>query len=161
MIAEGSVYEAERHRQALGDITPITKDDLWARAAEDMSKKPYKSLATDLLNAARQNREDTVDTFIACSHAIEWAQITNPKVGREAVERIRAEAVNAALARHLTALDHAVEQNANALRDTLQAHETIEHLRALLAEAKAAKRQIDVAAGNRPAAGASAAGSGI
>jgi hypothetical protein len=161
VIAEGSLYEAERHRQALGDITPITKDDLWARAAEDMSKKPYKSLATDLLNAARQNREDTVDTFIACSHAIEWAQITNPEVGREAVKRIRAEAVNAALARHLTALDHAVEQNANALRDTLQAHEAIEHLHALRAEAKSAKRQIDFAAENRQAAGASAAGSGI
>ena len=161
VIAEAAVYEAERHGQALGDITPITKDDLWARAAEDMSKKPYKSLATDLLNAARQNREDTVDTFIACSHAMEWAQITNPDVGREAVKRIRAEAVNEALARHLTALDHAAEQNASALRDTLKAHEAIEHLRALRAEAKAAKRQIDNAAENRQAAGASAAGPSI
>ena len=45
VISEAALYEAVRHRQALGDITPITKDDLWARAAEDMSKKPYKPLA--------------------------------------------------------------------------------------------------------------------
>jgi hypothetical protein len=53
----------------------------------------------------------------------------------------------------LTALDHAVEQNASALRDTLQAHEAMEHLRALQAEAKAAKRQIDVAARHGPTTG--------
>ena len=92
---------------------------------------------------------------------MEWAQITNPDVGREAVKRIRAEAVNEALGRHLTALDHAAEQNASTLRDTLQAHEAMEHLRALRAEAKAAKRQIDIAAENRQAAGASAAGPSI
>ena len=33
-------YGTERYRQALGDITPITPDDLWARAAEDTSRKP-------------------------------------------------------------------------------------------------------------------------
>ena len=161
VIAEAAVYEAERHKQALGDITPITRDDLWARVAEDMSKKPYKSLATDLLNAARQNREDTVDTFIACSHAIEWAQVQNPEFGQAAVKRIRAEAVNEALGRHLTALDHAADQNAGALRDTFQAREAIEHLRALTAEAKAAKRSIDAAAASGPAPGTRSAGPGF
>ena len=161
VIAEAAVYEAERHKQALGDITPITRDDLWARVAEDMSKKPYKSLATDLLNAARQNREDTVDTFIACSHAIEWAQVRNPEFGQAAVKRIRAEAVNEALGRHLTALDHAADQNAGALRDTFQAREAIEHLRALTAEAKAAKRSIDAAAASGPAPGTRSAGPGF
>jgi hypothetical protein len=33
-------YETERYRQALGDITPITRGDLWARVADDMSRKP-------------------------------------------------------------------------------------------------------------------------
>ena len=126
-----------------------------------MSKKPYKSLATDLLNAARQNREDAVDTFIACSHAIEWAQVQNPDFGREAVKRIRAEAVNEALGRHLTALDHAADQNAGALRDTFQAREAIEHLRALTAEAKAAKQSIDAAAASGPAPGTRSAGPGF
>ena len=161
VIAEAAVHEAERHRQALGDITPITRDDLWARAAEDMSRKPYKSLAGDLLNAARQNREDAVDIFIACSHAIETARMDDPDAGRKAVKRLRAQAVNEALSHHLSALDRAVEENASALRDTLQAHEAMEHLWALRAEAKAARRKIDAAAANGQAAGPSAAGSGI
>lgn len=48
VISEGALFEAERHRKALGDITPITKEDLWARAASDMSQKPYKALGIDL-----------------------------------------------------------------------------------------------------------------
>ena len=153
VISEAALYEAERHRQALGDITPITKDDLWARAAEDMSKKPYKSLATDLLNAARQNRADAVDIFIASHHAIETAQIDNPDFGRDAVKRFRAQAVNEGLARHMSALDHAMEQNAAELHDVFQARETREHLRALRAEAAATKRRIDAVSDNatRPA----------
>jgi hypothetical protein len=99
-----------------------------------------------------------VDTFIACSHAIETAQMDDPEVGRKAMKRIRAQAVNEALSRHMTALDHAVEQNAGALRDTLQAHEAREHLRALHAEANAAKRQIDTA--SEPPATPSAGSSG-
>jgi hypothetical protein len=161
VIAEAAVHEAERHKQALGDITPITRDDLWARVAEDMSKKPYKSLATDLLDAARENREEALDTFLACSHAIAWAQAQNPDSGREAVKRIRAEAVNAALGRHLTALDHAADQNAGMLRETLQAQEAMQHLRSLAAEAKAAKRSIDIAAESRPSPGPRSAGPGI
>jgi hypothetical protein len=153
VISEAALYEAERHRQALGDITPITKDDLWARAAEDMSKKPYKPLATDLLNAARQNRADAVDIFIASNHAIETAQMDNPDFGRDAMKRFRAQAVNEGLARHMSALDHAMEQNAAELRDAFQARETMEHLRALRAEAAATKRRIDAISddGTRPA----------
>jgi hypothetical protein len=30
--SEGALLEAERHRQALGDVTPVTKEDLWARS---------------------------------------------------------------------------------------------------------------------------------
>jgi hypothetical protein len=37
LISEGALHEAERHRQAVGDATPITQDTLWARAAADMS----------------------------------------------------------------------------------------------------------------------------
>ena len=148
VISEGALYESERHRQALGDITPVTEQDLWKRAAEDMSRKLYKPLASDMLDAARQNRADAIDTFIGCSHAIETAQLANPEVGRDAAKRVRAKAVNDSLARHLTALDNAVEQNAAALRDTWQAREAATHLRALHAEAVAAKRGIDTAEGD-------------
>ena len=149
VISEAAVYEAERNRQALGDITPITKDDLWARVAEDMSAKPYKSLATDLLNAARQDREQAVDTFIACNHAIETAQLDNPDFGRDALRRLRAKAVNEHLSRHLAGLDHAIKLNAAEMRDAMQAFEADQHLRALRAEAGSAHDGIAEAARTR------------
>ncbi|MEO8713915.1 MAG: MobF family relaxase, partial [Acetobacteraceae bacterium] len=68
MISEGALYEAEKHRQALGESTPITREDLWARAAEDMAEKPYKGLGIDLLGAALRDRDQAIDTFIAASH---------------------------------------------------------------------------------------------
>src|ERR1700740_3670757 len=74
IISEAAVYETERYRQALGDITPITPDDLWASVAEDMSRKPYKALGIALLAAAQRDREQAVDTFIACHYALETAQ---------------------------------------------------------------------------------------
>ena len=150
VISEAAVYEAERRRQALGDITPITKQHLWTRATEDMSQKPYKSLGIDLLNAARSDREKAVDAFIDCHHAIETAQNNNPGAGHDAVKRYRALAVNESLTRHLLGLDHAIQDNAALLRDTAQARETAEHLRALRAEAATARKQIDAAAAATP-----------
>jgi hypothetical protein len=145
VISEAAVYEAERHRQALGDITPITSDDLWARAAEDMSEKPYKGLGIDLLDAARTDREKAVDAFIATNHAMETAQLDNPNWGREALARLQALALNESLGRHLAGLDHALQQNAAELQDTIRAREAADHLRFLRAEAIAAKRAIDQA----------------
>ena len=145
MIAEGAVYESERRRQALGDITPITKDDLWARVAEDMAHKPYKALGIDLLNAGRWDREQAVDAFIDCHHTMEAAQMRHPEAGRDAVKRFRALAVNESLGRHLTGLEHALQENAALLRETAQAHETAQHLEALKVEATVAKRFIDAA----------------
>lgn len=143
MISEAAVYEAERRRQALGDITPITKEHLWTRAAEDMSQKPYKALGIDLLNAARSDREQAVDAFIDCHHAIETAQQSNAAAGSDTVKRYRAEAVNESLARHLTGLDYALQENAALLRETVQSREAAVHLRALRAEAATAKKEID------------------
>ena len=142
VVSEGAVYEAERHRQALGDVTPITRDDLWARIAEDMARKPYKSLGSDLMTAARHDREAAIDAFIACHHAMETAQLDDPEVGRKIVQRIRAQAVNDSLGRHLVALDHALQENAALLRDTAQAREAAQHLRGLQAEAAKAKAEM-------------------
>ena len=149
VVSEGAVYEAERHRQALGDITPITRDDLWARIAEDMSRKPYKSLGSDLVAAARRDREAAIDTFIACHHAMEKAQLDDPDVGPKTVQRIRAQAVNDRLGRHLVALDHALQENAALLRDAASASEAEAHLRALQAEAARARHDL-VPDGPRP-----------
>jgi len=45
VISEAAIHEAERHRQALGEITPITTDSLWAHAAEEvLSRVVWKQL---------------------------------------------------------------------------------------------------------------------
>jgi len=161
VISEGALYEAERHRQALGDITPITHENLWARAAEDMSRKPYKALGIDLLAAARQDWENAVDAFITCHHIMETAQIEDPAFGRKSLRRLRSKAINASLGRHLAALDQAIEENGAIIRDMTREPEASDHLRALRADAAAAaaQRQIGVtiesASGSRPSGGPS------
>ena len=151
IISEGASLRGRRHRQALGDITPITREDLWARAAADMSEKPYKALGIDLLAAALRDREQAVDTFIASHHVMESAQLDDPDAGPTAFRR-RAAAVNENLARHLQALDQAIAENAALVRDTLREREATDHLRALRAEAQAAAGQIEDA-GAKPSSG--------
>jgi len=152
VISEAAVYEAEKHRQALGDETPITKDDLWARVAQDMSEKPYKALGIDLLfNADRldpsmQDWNRMIDAFIATNHLLETAQRDDPRLGVKAAQRIRAAAVNDYLARHLPALDAAIKENGEILGETLRAHEVAAHRRTLRPEPKPGKSQLNTAA---------------
>ena len=136
------MHEAERHRQAVGDATPITQDTLWARAAADMSEKPYKALGIDLLNAARHDRKRAIDTFIKTHHAMEAATLADPNWGVKARERTRTLAVNEQLARHLPSLDAAIQENDRVLGETLQAGVVRQHLRAMRVEAEVARRQL-------------------
>lgn len=158
VISEAAVMEAERHRQALGDITPITTEDLWDRVAADMSEKPYKALGIDLLASARRDRERAVDAFIADHHALETAELADPDFGRKAVERVHAKAIEARLGRHLEALDHALQENAAVIRDIGRDREVAEHLRALRAEAAETARQMKEAAHDPSGAGPSPGG---
>ncbi|MDR3561964.1 MAG: hypothetical protein P4N59_11095, partial [Negativicutes bacterium] len=137
VISEGALLEAERHRQALGDITPIIKEDLWTRAAADMSQKPYKALGIDLKAAALHDRERAIDTFIACHQIMERAQFADPGVGPKALQRLQAAAVNENLSRHIKALNHAMEENATLLADTMHGAEAARHLRRMRGEATA------------------------
>jgi hypothetical protein len=140
VISAGALLEAERHRRALGDITPITNEDLWARAASDMSKKPYKALGIDLKAAALQDRERAIDTFMACHQIMERAQHADPEAGPKALERLRAAAVSEHLGRHIEALSHAMQVNSSLLADTVQGVEAARHLRATQDEAAMAER---------------------
>jgi hypothetical protein len=138
VISEGALLEAERHRQALGDVTPITKEDLWARAAADMSRKPYKGLGMDLHAAALRDRERARDTFIECHQIMERAQLADPQAGTKALRRLQAAAVNEHLGRHIKALTNAMNENSALLAETLQGLEASRHLRAMRREATAA-----------------------
>ncbi len=161
VVAEGAVLEAERRRQALGDITPITEATLWKRVAEDMSQKPYKALGMDLLDEARRDRERAVDAFIGSHHGIEAAQLRDADAGAEVVKHYRAQAVNESLGRHLAGLDHALQENGALLRETVQAREAADHLRALRAEAAVDKQRIEAAAAARPRSPSPSPGPGI
>jgi len=140
VISEGALLEAERHRQALGDITPITKADLWARAAADMSQKPYKALGIDLKAAALHDRERAIDTFIACHQIMERAQLADQDAGPKALQRLQAAAVTDNLSRHIKALTHAMEENTTLLADTMRGVDAVRHLRATRNEAAAAAK---------------------
>ncbi len=159
VISEGALLEAERYRQALGDVTPITKEDLWARAATDMSRKPYKGLGIDLKAAALLDRERAIDTFIGCHQIMERARLSDPEAGPKALKRLQAAAVNEHLSRHIKALTHAMEENITLLADTMQGVEAVRHLRATRNEAAAAAKILKTAgadaAPNSPSSGPS------
>lgn len=146
VISEGALMEAERHRQALGDVTPITRERLWERAAEDMSEKPYKALGIDLLGQALRDREAAIDTFIECNQVMESASQADPDAGPKAFRRLRAAAVNDALGRHLNALDTAVAANTALARDTAKGAEAAAHLAELRDRARVAADQLERAA---------------
>jgi hypothetical protein len=140
VISEGALLEAERNRQALGDITPITKEDLWTRAAADMSKKPYKALGIDLKAAALHDRERAIDNFIACHQMMEGAQLVDPDAGPKALQRLQAAAINENLSRHIKALTHAMGENDILLAETMRGAEAALHLRRMQSEATAAAK---------------------
>jgi hypothetical protein len=78
------------------------------------------SLPSDLLAAARRDRERAVDTFIACQRALYTVQLYNPNFGRDAVKRLRALAINKTLPRHLAALDRVVAENGELTGDIVR-----------------------------------------
>ena len=133
MISQGALFEAERRRQALGDNTPITHERLWARAAEDLSYKPYKALGIDLLAASQRDREKARDTFVQLNHWIEDAMHHDPATAIKVADKVRAEAVDASLGRQRHAFDAAIKENAGLIADVRQQQEANRHLRELAA----------------------------
>ncbi len=49
IISEAAVREAELAARPIGEDQPVSHEELWRRVADDMSAKPRKALATDLL----------------------------------------------------------------------------------------------------------------
>ena len=144
MISEGALHEAVRHRQALGESTPITTAALWRRAAEEMSQKPYKGLGIDLLGASMRDREHAVDIFIAGSQRLESAVLDDAQAGSKAIDRFRAAAASAGLARQIDGLTHAMAENERLARDVGQLSERNAHLRQLHADAAEAARLLQL-----------------
>jgi hypothetical protein len=89
---------------------------------------------------------------------LETAQLDNPNLRRGALQRLRARAINATLSRHLVALDRAVAENSELIPDIQREQEAAGHLRALRDTAATAKREMDAATEDRPAAQSSRPG---
>ncbi len=59
VVADGRERTEIIGRRALGNVAPITEDDVWANVARNLSRQPEKELATDLLDRAREMRTGT------------------------------------------------------------------------------------------------------
>jgi hypothetical protein len=75
VVADGRERTEIIGRRALGNVAPITEDDVWANVARNLSRQPEKELATDLLDRAREMRTGTVRSL---------ATAFQPKQQREA-----------------------------------------------------------------------------
>jgi hypothetical protein len=115
MISEVAVHESVKMRRALGDQRPIAVADLWAQVAEDMSRKPYKSLGIDLLDAALASHDKVVRHFIAADHRVLSQELAGRKHGAEFRGRRRSAALGKILIQQTRALEQSIARNEEAL----------------------------------------------
>lgn len=124
MISEAAVHEAERRSRALGDAKPFEARDLWKRIAADMSHKPYKSLALDLVEACKRMRERAIDSFLEQGRAFHRASGNGKDSGRAARERVRSKLAGEQLAPHIGKLHEEADRNAALMRETQESIDT-------------------------------------
>jgi hypothetical protein len=74
LISKAAVHAAVQRSRALGDVTPMTEEDLWKRVAQDASAKPYKALALDLADKASRRHDEAVEAGLSAHNRIERAQ---------------------------------------------------------------------------------------
>jgi energy-coupling factor transporter ATP-binding protein EcfA2 len=152
MISEAAVHEAVKTARPLGDQAPITAKNLWDKVAADMSEKPYKALAMDLLNALRRDHEKAVDGFIRADHRLQTQMGAGRQHGREIRARLRTDIVRRTLAGQIEAFNEAIIRNSEAVMDV--ADHVLSHLAALRDGMEQARRRIDRAAAAREEVGA-------
>jgi hypothetical protein len=83
LISKAAVHAAVQRSRSLGDVTPMTEDDLWTQVAKDASEKPYKALALNLVDKGRRQHEKAVETGLSNHKRIEVAEEERPHVGGE------------------------------------------------------------------------------
>lgn len=151
MISEASVFEAVRQRKAIGDITPVSTEELWTHVATAMAAKPYKALGMDLARAAQHDQERAVERLIRVGHLQESLAATGRDRGRELRMRVQAELVRKQIPKHIEALDAAIAGGLHERAALASSREA--HLRDARVEADRARRAIEAAfrrSGPRP-----------
>ncbi len=69
--------------RALGDVTPVTEDDLWKEVAKNASEKPYKALALDIAGKARRQHDRAVEIGLTNHNRIEKVAEERPHLRGE------------------------------------------------------------------------------
>jgi hypothetical protein len=149
MISDEATFDAVRTRRALGDLTPITAEDMWSKVAEDMAAKPYKALGMDLLQAAREDREFARQTFMEGGQRMEAVQAGGRSLARETRDRMQAEAVHRSIPALIAALDRSIASAETSLMGPASDREV--HLRNIRIDAELARRELDRVAQQRRA----------
>jgi hypothetical protein len=147
MISDEATFDAVRSRRALGDLTPIKAEDMWDKVAEDMAAKPYKALGMDLFQAAREDREMAVQSFMRAGHRMEAMEADGRNIGGELRERMHAEAVRNSIPALIASLDRAITATESTLTGPVSDQEA--HLRRVRVDAELARRNIERAAAPR------------
>jgi TrwC relaxase/AAA domain len=83
LISKAAVHAAVQRSRALGDVTPMTEEDLWTQVAKDASEKPYKALALDIVGKARRQHDKAVQTGLSNHNRIETATEARSDLGVE------------------------------------------------------------------------------
>ena len=134
LISKAAVHAAVQRSRALGDVTPMTEEDLWKEVAKDASEKPYKALALDIVGKARRQHDRAVETGLSNHNRIEKAAEERPDLGGEMKASYQA-----------GLLRHAFEQQRDALLALIQAIDEqlkraagvlVDHARAMAAAIK-------------------------
>jgi hypothetical protein len=107
MVSEAAEWNAERMSRPLGDIRPVTSDEMWARVARNLSEKPYKPLGMDLLEQVRADRQQVNARFIAGCERVQRTAGRDDLAAEAATHRA-AEAVRRAVAPQLGGLQRAI-----------------------------------------------------
>jgi TrwC relaxase/AAA domain len=83
LISKAAVHAAVQRSRSLGDVTPMTEEDLWKEVAKDASEKPYKALALDIAGKARRQNDRAAQTGLSNHNRIETANAERQDLGAE------------------------------------------------------------------------------
>jgi hypothetical protein len=116
--------------------------------AKDMSQKPYKSLAGDLVAAIERGQEEDVDRFIRTEHRVFTQKAAGRDHGKELRARLREQELRQALRKHIGPLLAAVDRREAAIQELAEVvnafpatlREKVKEAAAVLAQQREAAR---------------------
>ena len=125
LISKAAVHAAVQRSRALGDVTPMTEDDLWKEVAKNASEKPYKALALDIVGKARRQHDKAVEIGLSNHNRVEKIADGRPDLGAEIKASYQAGLLRQAFERQrdaLTALLQTIDQQLKRAADVLVNH---------------------------------------